>query len=311
MPKALVLSGGGSKGSRQVGACEHLIAEKGHWFDVISGVSVGALNGATLAHGHDPEGLRTHLERLRAWWFGVRGNHNIYRRRRHGALGLALGKWRGLYDVTPLREEVLRREIDPPQVAASPTRLRVGYVDLRSGRYRTAGNDHPRLRDALLASSSPPLLFPPTALPEGRELGVDGGMRHVALLADALQTLAQFPLDSEPPEVWMVLLQTPRKAAPTATVRKWLRKALASLSLRDVAAPGEEGRGVRARFSILGRRTTNEKHRCVRLRVLHPVRELAGSFLHFDPANIRAWYEDGLHTARCAQAADLVGLNGD
>ena len=58
MRRALVLSGGGAKGSWQVGACKHLIAEKRHWFDVISGVSVGAINGATLAHAQDPGGLR-------------------------------------------------------------------------------------------------------------------------------------------------------------------------------------------------------------------------------------------------------------
>jgi len=119
MYRALVLSGGGVKGSWQVGACEHLIGEKGVWFDVISGVSVGAVNGATLAHARDLDGLRARLERLRSVWFGVRGNDNIYRRRRFGALGLALGRWGGLYDATPLREEVLGREIDPRQVAAS------------------------------------------------------------------------------------------------------------------------------------------------------------------------------------------------
>ncbi len=301
MRRALVLSGGGAKGSWQVGACEHLIAERGHWFDVISGVSVGAINGATLAHGHDPDGLRAHLERLRAWWFGVRGNHNIYRRRPHAALGMALGKWSGLYDVAPLREEVLGREIDPPQVATSPIRLRVGYFDLRSGRYRSAGNDHPRLRDALLASSSLPFLFPPTPLPENRELGVDGGTRHVDLLADALQTLAEFPPESEAPEVWVVLPSLPHKIAPKAKVKKWLSKALASPSLRTNQAFAESKHAMRP---SQGSGDIHSSDSRLRLRVLHPDRELAGSFLDFDPAKIRAWYEDGLRTARSVQVVE-------
>jgi hypothetical protein len=286
-----------------VGACEHLISERGHWFDVISGVSVGAINGATLAHGHNPDGLRAHLDRLRNWWFGVRGNDDIYRRRPHAALGMALGKWRGLYDVTPLRQEVLRREIDPPQVAASPIRLRIGYVDLRSGRFRTAGNDHPRLRDALLASSSLPLLFPPTALPESRELGVDGGMRHAEQLADTLQTLAQFPLDNDPLEVWVVRPRPPRKIAPKATLRRWLKKALAALAHRSADASGKEARGQQPICKSPD--TTLPHHQSVRLRVVQPGRELPGSFLDFDPGKIRAWYEDGLRTARSGQTVDL------
>jgi hypothetical protein len=303
MRRALVLSGGGARGSWQVGACKHLIDERGHWFDVISGVSVGAINGATLAHARDPGGLRAHVERLRAWWFGVRGNHNIYLRRRFAVIGLALGKWKGLYDVTPLREEVLRHEIDPEQVAASPIRLRVGYLDLRSRRYRTAGNDHPRLRDALLASASLPLLFPPTRLPESQEIGVDGGVRHLAPLADALQALADSQPDADFLEVWMILLNRPRRAALIRMVQKWLRNAFPSLALHTHDAGAEGGRPRTAStFWVSG--ALGERYRHIRLRVLHPVRKLAGSILDFEPAKIRAWYEDGLSTARSAPAND-------
>src|ERR687888_106669 len=161
MRRALVLSSGGAKSSWQVGACQHLITEGDFWFDVISGVSAGAINGAALAHAHDRDDLRAHLQRLSSVWHAFRGSHDIYRRRRFGALGLALGKWNGLYDTTPLRE-LLAREINPPKLAHSPIRLRVGYVDLRTRRYRTAGNDHPFLLDAVMASSSLPLIFPPT-----------------------------------------------------------------------------------------------------------------------------------------------------
>ncbi|PYM79197.1 MAG: patatin, partial [Candidatus Rokuibacteriota bacterium] len=53
MRRALVLSSGGAKASWQVGACEHLIVEQRYWFDVITGVSAGAVNGTTLAQAHD------------------------------------------------------------------------------------------------------------------------------------------------------------------------------------------------------------------------------------------------------------------
>ena len=304
MHRALVLSGGGVKGSWQVGACEHLIGEKGVWFDIISGVSVGAVNGTTLAHARDLDGLRCRLERLRSVWFGVRGSENIYRRRRFGALGLALGKWGGLYDTTPLRDEVLGREIDPKQVAASPIRLHVGYLDLRSGRYRTAGNDHPRLRDAVLASCSMPVLFPPVRMPGSKELGVDGGVRNFAPLADALHALSAFPPQSDPSEVWLMHLSRPRKVALAKMLRRYLRSFFPSLSLRPDEALRDEVKSSRATHSFVVSGPIRGWHRDLRLRVLHPNLDFSGSVLNFDPARIRAWYEDGLRTARRVHAAE-------
>lgn len=57
MSKALVLAGGGSLGAYQVGAVKCLL-EKGERFDIITGTSIGALNGALLCTG-DYEKLRT------------------------------------------------------------------------------------------------------------------------------------------------------------------------------------------------------------------------------------------------------------
>jgi predicted acylesterase/phospholipase RssA len=64
MRRALVLSSGGAKASWQVGACEHLIVERRYWFDVITGVSAGAVNGTTLAQAHDQKELEAELERV-------------------------------------------------------------------------------------------------------------------------------------------------------------------------------------------------------------------------------------------------------
>ncbi len=46
---ALVLSGGGAKGAFQVGAEKYAREVKGYHWDIIAGVSVGALNGSMLA----------------------------------------------------------------------------------------------------------------------------------------------------------------------------------------------------------------------------------------------------------------------
>jgi NTE family protein len=297
MRRALVLTGGGAKGSWQVGACQHLIAERGYWFDVISGVSVGAINAATLAHGHDLDGLRAHLERLRSEWFDLRGNHDVYRRRWLGPLGLALGRWEGLFETTPLRER-LTRVIDPAQIAASPIQLRIGYTDLRSGGFRTARNDHPGLVDAALASSSLPLLFPPVPLQDGQELGVDGGVRKASPLSNAFHTLAELPPTTGPDEIWLLLVHPPRCVGLASLAGKWPKAAFRWLSLVAHEAIAEDIQRAEQINALVRAGASHNGFRYVRLRVVHPLEELEGTLLDFDPTKIRAWYEAGLHTAR-------------
>lgn len=74
---AFVLSGGGAKGSFQVGALRFLYT-RGVAPDIICGCSVGAINGVKLAEGEgEPtQGMRG-LERL---WLGLRTNDDMFRR---------------------------------------------------------------------------------------------------------------------------------------------------------------------------------------------------------------------------------------
>jgi predicted acylesterase/phospholipase RssA len=293
MRRALVLSSGGAKASWQVGACEHLIVERRYWFDVITGVSAGAVNGTTLAQAHDPKELETELEHLRSVWFGLR-DPDVYRWRSRGALEMALGRRASLCDTSPLRR-VLEEHIDPPRVASSPVRLRVGYVDLLSGQYRTAGNDHPALRDAVLASCSLPLVFPPVPMGNGQELGVDGAVRSSTPLSDALDALAEWPQsDDGPDEVWAVIPDPLGRidrlgCIPWPRVHSWLGLALRSLWRSTGDGFVEEINRIEE---------TNVRPRDVKLRVLHPRDELRGGSLSFDPGKARAWYEDGRRTAR-------------
>ncbi|MEO6987914.1 MAG: patatin-like phospholipase family protein [Aquihabitans sp.] len=96
---------------------------------------------------------------------------------------------------------LIARELDLERVAESGIALRIGAVSLESGelRYITekgemldrAGNplDHPRvpLADALVASASIPVAFPPVRI--GEEHYVDGGAREILPLAILLDTL--------------------------------------------------------------------------------------------------------------------------
>jgi NTE family protein len=59
----LVLSGGGARGAYHVGVIQYL-AEKGISIDVISGASIGALNGAVIAAARDLKIAHTHLQTI-------------------------------------------------------------------------------------------------------------------------------------------------------------------------------------------------------------------------------------------------------
>jgi predicted acylesterase/phospholipase RssA len=280
----LVLSGGGAKGAWQVGACQHLIVERGYWFDVIAGVSAGAVNGTALASAWNQAELEHRLDYLRSVWFGLRGSRDIYRARHLGALGMILGGRDGLHDTSPLRG-VLDRHLEPSRVATSPIRLRVGYVDLLSGRYRTAGNDDPALVDAVMASCALPIVFPPVPLRNGKELGVDGGVHDSTPLADAVSALpGDRPPGAQVDEVW-VLTPDPVRRIPRTDMNHWLGVALRSLCRHTDSALTETVQ----RWGI-------------KLQVLSPQKGLRGVSLDFDPPRIRAWYEDGLRTAREAGA---------
>jgi NTE family protein len=83
--RALVMSGGGSKGAFELGAVDYLVNERGLDFQVIAGVSTGSLNATMLAQGTGLDGLRDQLEQLKEIWYSsprpVSTTRNLYGRR--------------------------------------------------------------------------------------------------------------------------------------------------------------------------------------------------------------------------------------
>ena len=75
--KALILSGGGAHGAFQVGVIKRL-AELGHQWDLVAGVSVGAINAMQMAMYAPKDHLQAARE-LEQFWYNIRGNDTIYR----------------------------------------------------------------------------------------------------------------------------------------------------------------------------------------------------------------------------------------
>ena len=96
MKRALLLAGGGAHGAYQVGILRKLVLEQGLDFDIIRGVSVGALNGAFLAEAPTGAGsidnLKAQVQKLTELWREeIRGNDSIYTKRFGGFAAFAVG----------------------------------------------------------------------------------------------------------------------------------------------------------------------------------------------------------------------------
>ena len=170
----LVLSGGGTKGAFEAGAEQVLREEGGFEWERIFGVSVGALNGALIAQGE--------YQRLLNVWRTIRQD-DVYRKVWWPIIAwrLAVQRKTGIYDGSALRKTIEKH------VAGRPFRtpLYVGRVSLTSGDYETVSSDVPEreMLDAIWESATMPVIWQPI----GKGAWVDGGLRNVTPLGDALE----------------------------------------------------------------------------------------------------------------------------
>ncbi len=178
---ALVLSGGGARGAFQVAAEKYAREVKGYKWDIIAGVSVGALNGVMLA--------MEKYERLEKLW------QNISRDRVYTG---ALNAWtmartfmgaQSIYGNEPLRK-IVEEEVDSAQVKAD---LRIGTVSLWTGDFQLFSRNHPEfqshLKEIVLASTTMPIVWEPIDLSPNYRMMVDGGLRNTSPIGDVLDGL--------------------------------------------------------------------------------------------------------------------------
>lgn len=181
---ALVLSGGGAKGAFQFMAEKYAREVKGYHWDIIAGVSVGALNGTMLA--------MEKYERLEEVWKTITadqvytGGLNFW-----SILKLLLGA-KSIYGNKPLWE-MIEREVEPEKIDID---LRIGVVSLRTGQYIRFRPGDPGFKKAVLASTAIPLIWTPVDISPEQPDMVDGGVRNYSPLGDVL--------DADPDQVVII-----------------------------------------------------------------------------------------------------------
>lgn len=172
---ALILSGGGARGAFQAGAELYARQVKGYQWDIIAGVSVGALNGAMLA-------MHKYTRLLEIW--DTISDAQVYT----GGFNLpALIKLlfgaKSFYSIAPL-ERMMKQEFEAGRVIDD---LHVGAVSLTSGEYVQFTKEFLELPSAILASASIPVIWPPVDISSEHPGMVDGGVRNNSPVGDVLE----------------------------------------------------------------------------------------------------------------------------
>jgi NTE family protein len=177
MPKtALVLSGGGAKGAFQFAAETYAREVKGFAWDIIAGISVGALNGAMLA--------MEKYDRLEYLWRTVTADQVLTGGLSFWSILKLLFGAKSVYNNDPLWQ-LMQEEFDLALIKAD---LRIGAVSLRTGRYERYTPYDAGFMEAVLASTAIPLAFPPVNVPPDQMDMVDGGVRNISPLGDVLDS---------------------------------------------------------------------------------------------------------------------------
>jgi NTE family protein len=208
---ALILSGGGARGAYQVGVlkglAEILKSKKvDNPFNILSGVSAGAINTAMLASS--PDNFSTSVEKLIYLWSQIKSDQvyqmNLFSLNKLSLTSLLSGgknlKYNSLLDTEPLRkllsshinfsqieENVKSKKYDSVIITANNyfDNAAVSFIDHNKKAQLTSEkwNDSRRIPeyskiqlDHVMASSAIPILFPPISI-NGADYG-DGCVRN-------------------------------------------------------------------------------------------------------------------------------------
>jgi NTE family protein len=276
MKRALVLSGGGSKGAYQVGVLKKWLLDDKRDYDIVCGVSVGALNTGAICQtrlGNPEEAYKKlaeiwdHVEnrKIRKFWF----------------LWYLAALWKpSVYDSSPL-EKWVRSELDPEAIQNSGRKVRIGAVNWSTGEYCLATENSNRLTDWVLASASFPAFFKPIEI-DG-DLWTDGGVRNVTPVGAAIRAGAE--------EIDVIMCSSPGLGKPWNSKGK---NAL-SLALRAIEIQADEivcgdlkEAGLKNDLAERG-----ADYKKVRIRIQRPESELIDDSLDFTPSKITEMRERG------------------
>ncbi len=280
--RALVLSGGGSKGAYQVGALKHILGERNVTYDAFCGVSVGAINCAFLSMfkmGQEQDAILN----LTDMWSQL-DNSKIYKR------WFPFGRWHAIwkksfFDSSPLYS-LLKSGLDLAKIRDSGKQVSVGTVSLSSGKYTIFDQTSEFFIEAVIASASFPGMLTPVKFMG--QLWTDGGVKEISPIKKAVE-LGADEID--------VIITSPHTRVKhfieNPTTVDVLKRSL-DLSTDKIMANDIEK--VEMYNKLVEAGLTNKKY--VKLNILRPENNLIEDLLDFRPEKIREMMEKGYQDAK-------------
>jgi len=278
--RALVLSGGGARGAYQIGVLQKVMKDEGRDYDLLCGVSVGAINAAGLAQF--PKGSAAE-----AWgwlhdlWLTI-DNDKIFERWLGWPLSVVTCK-ASVYDTEPLRKLILDN-LNEASVRTSGKLLRVGAVSWNTGEYKLATERHDNLGWWVAASAAYPVVFEPVRI--GGNVWTDGGARNVTPLRSAIELGAK--------EIDVVMASNPDLPSnwdPEGKLTQHYLFRYLGISSDEIIRTDLKCLGVNNPFVEL-----KPEYADVNIRVQQPRNSVLDS-LEFSPENIRAMIKQGYKEA--------------
>lgn len=272
--RALVLSGGGAHGAFQVGVLKHLLGEQKKQYDILAGVSVGALNAGFLAqfkNGQEKEAVKV-LEKL---WLSL-DNSSI--KSFHFPPYMSALWNTGMFSTKPLRN-LVEKHLNVKAVAMSGKILRIGAVSLTTAKYGLWTEKDSDLVDGIMASSAFPGFFD-TVKARGEEWS-DGGIREVTPLKDAI--------DAGATEIDVILASTKGVTGPKNKFNS------AKVIVRSLSIMMDEV--FENDLKVCALKNGIEGYRKIDLKVYRPQKAMGNHSLDFDPEHIEQQIQAGYDEA--------------
>jgi NTE family protein len=179
--RALVHSGGGSKGAWGSGVISYLLGDLQIHYDILCGVSVGAINCGFLSQFHKGKERESALKLSKLW--SQINTSNIYRRWQ------PFGRWHALwtssfYDSSPMHT-LVKRHLNLDKIRGSGKQVSAGTVSLSSGKYTTFNQSSDYFIEAVIASASFPGMLTPVKFMD--QYWSDGGQKEISPLKTAIE----------------------------------------------------------------------------------------------------------------------------
>jgi len=280
--RALVLSGGGSKGAYRCGALQYILGELEVQYDALCGVSVGAINVAFLAMYKTGQEIESVLTLTDMW--SKLDNSKIYKR--HFPFGRWHAIWKkSFYDSSPLHN-LLKSGIDLEKIRESGKHVNVGTVSLSTGKYTIFDQTSDHFIDATIASASFPGMLTPVSFLG--QLWTDGGIKEISPIKKAVELGA---------DIIDVIITSPvtriKKFVENPTTVDVLKRSM-DLSTDKIMANDIEKVEM---YNILAQNMLTHK-KFVKLNIIRPENNLIEDLLDFRPEKIQEMIQKGYNDAK-------------